>query len=368
MPTEYSAIAFAISRVLNISNIKVIERIRSGQDAESIIFEFTSRPEQQTLISHKKRFSTTDVIDIARTELSKIEKLGYQVFSIWDSVYPRRLKEIYDPPLLLYYRGDIHTADEKVVAIVGTRSCTSYGKRITMEISQGLSQAGVVITSGMAQGIDRFAHCGALSSAGKTIAVLGCGIDVVYPRSNCDIYDSIKESGLLLSEYPLGYPPLKQNFPQRNRIISGISDGVIVVEAPLKSGALITAALALDQGRTVVAVPGNITSRKSVGANMLIRSGAPLISSWQEALEEMYGINCLLETDRHRKYEKVKMDDCERDDKVEKITAALASQPLSTEQIASELGMSYSEVVLTIVNMEIRGVVLRRSDLLYELI
>ena len=368
MPTEYSAIAFAIIRILNISNIMVIKKIRSGQDAESIISYFTSQSEQQTLINHKKRLSITDIIDIAQAELLKIEKHGYRVLSIWDSAYPHRLKEIYDPPLLLYYRGDVHIANEKVVAVVGTRSCTSYGKMIAMEISQGLSHTGVVIISGMAQGIDRFAHCGALSSTGRTIAVLGCGIDMVYPRSNRDIYDSIKENGLLLSEYPLGYPPLKQNFPMRNRIISGIADGVIVIEAPPKSGSLITAALALDQGRVVLAVPGNVTSRKSVGTNMLIRSGAPLISSWREALEEMYGINGMLDIVGLQKGETISPDGYERDDKIEKITAALTSQPLSAEQITSELGMSYSEVALTIVDMEIRGIVLRRSDLLYELI
>lgn len=368
MPTEYSAIAFAISCILKVSNIKVIERIRSGQDAESIISKLTSGPEQQTLVSWGKRFSTADVIEIARTELSKIEKRGYQVSSIWDVSYPHRLKEIYDPPVLLYYHGDIRMVDEKVVAIVGTRSCTGYGKKIAMELSRDISQTGIVIASGMAQGIDRFAHCGALSSAGKTIAVLGCGLDVVYPRSNCDIYASVKGSGLLLSEYPLGYPPLKQNFPLRNRIISGISDGVIVVEAPVKSGALITAVLALDQGRSVVAAPGNITSRKSAGTNALIRSGAPLISSWQEALEEIYGINYLLEVDERRKFGPFKMDDHENDDRIEKIAAVLASQPLSAEQIASELSISCGDVMLAIVEMEIRGMVSRRSDLLYELL
>jgi DNA processing protein len=154
----------------------------------------------------------------------------------------------------------------------------------------------------------------------------------------------------------------------RNRIISGIADGVIVIEAPPKSGSLITAALALDQGRVVLAVPGNVTSRKSVGTNMLIRSGAPLISSWREALEEMYGINGMLDIVGLQKGETISPDGYERDDKIEKITAALTSQPLSAEQITSELGMSYSEVALTIVDMEIRGIVLRRSDLLYELI
>ena len=368
MHSEQLVIAFAIRHILNTGNIEVIKRVRSGKDALSIFYEFANAPMQQGLLNCGKVITPVEALKIAEAELLKIEKQGYCVISIWDCDYPQRLREIYDPPLMFYYRGDISIADEKIVAIVGTRSCTSYGKKMALDISRGLSTAGIVIASGMAQGIDRFAHCGALSSNGRTIAVLGCGLDIVYPRSNCDIYYSIKKSGLLLSEYPPGYPPFKQNFPLRNRLISGISDGVIIVEASIRSGALITAALALDQGRTVGAVPGNVTSRKSLGTNALIKNGAPLISSWQEAVEEIYGIDYLLKININQAPEIIETNDNKIGGNIEKITSALLSGPLSAEQIASELGLNYSDVILSVVDMEFRGMISRRSDLLYELI
>jgi len=368
MSTLYSKIAYALSKVLNISSVKVIKKIRSGQSAESIVSNFTSLVTQKTLFEDKQVSSTADVIKIASIEISKIEKLGYRVSSIWDSDYPQKLKEIYDPPILIYYYGDISMANEKVIAVIGTRSCTSYGKKIATEISHDLSKIGIVIASGMAQGIDRFAHYGAITSSGKTIAVLGSGIDVIYPSSNRELYNLIKEGGLLISEHPLGYPPLKQNFPLRNRIISGISDGVIIIEAPKRSGSLITAALALDQGRHVLAVPGNVNSRKSYGTNMLIRSGASLISCWQEAMEDIYGIYSLEENYPSDKCDGFITVAKEKDKIIEKVRSVLAAQPLTVEQIVSELEINYTDAIFTVVNMEMMGIVRRRSDMVYELI
>ena len=202
-----------------------------------------------------------------------------------DKYYPNKLKSIYDPPELLYCLGDIRLLNEPSIAIVGTRNASNYGKRIAYNLSQELSKRGVTIISGLASGIDSYAHEGAFKNVGKTIAVLGSGIDVIYPKENEDLYKSIiKNGGLIVSEFPLGTKPEKDNFPKRNRIISGLSDGVVVVEAKKKSGALITADLALEQGRSVFAVPGNIDSQNSEGTNNLIKEGAVPVTSYLDIL------------------------------------------------------------------------------------
>ena len=202
-----------------------------------------------------------------------------------DKYYPNKLKLIYDPPELLYCLGDIRLLNEPSIAIVGTRNASNYGKRIAYNLSQELSKRGVTIISGLASGIDSYAHEGAFKNVGKTIAVLGSGIDVIYPKENEDLYKSIiKNGGLIVSEFPLGTKPEKDNFPKRNRIISGLSDGVVVVEAKKKSGALITADLALEQGRSVFAVPGNIDSQNSEGTNNLIKEGAVPVTSYLDIL------------------------------------------------------------------------------------
>ena len=202
-----------------------------------------------------------------------------------DKYYPNKLKLIYDPPELLYCLGDIRLLNEPSIAIVGTRNASNYGKRIAYNLSQELSKRGVTIISGLASGIDSYAHEGAFKNVGKTIAVLGSGIDIIYPKENEDLYKSIiKNGGLIVSEFPLGTKPEKDNFPKRNRIISGLSDGVVVVEAKKKSGALITADLALEQGRSVFAVPGNIDSQNSEGTNNLIKEGAVPVTSYLDIL------------------------------------------------------------------------------------
>jgi len=195
-----------------------------------------------------------------------------------DKYYPRLLKQIHNPPKELYYRGDIALASGLSVAIVGTRKATRYGIWAAMHLSERLAGHGVVVTSGMASGIDTCGHRGAIKGGGKTIAVLGCGVDICSPASNRRLMEEIADDGLLISEYPPGMNATKYTFPQRHRIISGISAAVVVVEAGLSSGALITAEQAVEQGREVYAVPGNIDSSMSLGTNKLIKEGAlPLI-------------------------------------------------------------------------------------------
>lgn len=204
--------------------------------------------------------------------------------------YPKQLKNIYDPPLKLYVLGNKKLLEQRGIAIVGARKATEYGKNIALQLSRRLSENGINVISGLALGIDTYAHLGTLqeSCIGKTIAVLGCGLNEIYPKQNRELAKRIIDNGgCIISEYPIGTKPEKLNFPQRNRIISGLSNGVVVVEASEKSGSLITADFALEQGREVFAVPGNILNQTSVGTNSLIKQGAKLVTNYMDIIEEI---------------------------------------------------------------------------------
>ena len=204
--------------------------------------------------------------------------------------YPQQLKNIYDPPLKLYALGNVHILKQLSIAIVGSRRATEYGRKIAFQFANDLTKKGINIISGLAIGIDTYAHLGTLypKAIGKTIAVLGSGLNEIYPKSNIELAKKILESGgCIVTEYPLGIKPQKTHFPQRNRIISGLSKGVLVVEAGEKSGALITADFALEQGKEVFAVPGNILNYTSIGTNNLIKQGAKLVTTYEEILSEI---------------------------------------------------------------------------------
>ncbi len=218
-------------------------------------------------------------LTLAEKILKDNEKLGVSSITMQDDNYPKRLLDIYDPPIVLYYKGDILQQDQDSVAVVGARKATPYGKWVSHSLGMKLAEYGITVVSGMAYGIDSASHKGALDQGGRTIAVLGCGLDRCYPSSNRQLMAAIEESGAVLSEFPPGMPPLAANFPRRNRIICGMACCLIVAEAGLSSGSLITAEYALEQGREVFAVPGNINSNYSIGTNKLIKDGAtPLIS------------------------------------------------------------------------------------------
>ena len=202
-----------------------------------------------------------------------------------EDAYPRRLKEIDQPPPVLYLRGDLLPADEWAVAIVGTRRITAYGRQVTEEVATTLARSGVTVVSGLARGVDSVAHKAALDAGGRTIAVLGSGVDVIYPSEHRSLAERMIASGAILSDYPVGTAPDGVNFPPRNRIISGLSLAVIVVEAGQKSGALITAEFAAEQGRDVFAVPGNINAPQSAGCNALIQQGARPLLQARDVLE-----------------------------------------------------------------------------------
>jgi len=221
-------------------------------------------------------------------ELERLAGLGAQAICLEDQDYPPLLRQISTPPSVLYVKGRKELLESCCVAIVGSRAATSYGHRVASALAHDLALQGVAVVSGMALGIDAFAHAGALSASGGTVAVLGCGLDVVYPQQNRRLYEQIRECGLLVSEYPLGTRPEGFRFPARNRIIAGMSYGVVVVEAARKSGSLITAEFALEEGRDVFAVPGQVDSFKSAGAHWLLQQGAKLVLSAADILEELH--------------------------------------------------------------------------------
>jgi len=218
-------------------------------------------------------------------ELELAEKLDIWIINIDDKRYPPALKQIYDPPPVLYIKGSLRREDNLAISIVGSRLCSLYGQEQSSRLAHFLSSAGFTICSGMARGIDSAAHQGALSAGGRTIAVQGCGLAGVFPPENKKLFELIAESGACISELPLGYEPLSENFPPRNRIIAGLSLGTIVVEAGLRSGALITARAALENNREVMAVPGKIDSPLSKGTHQLLKQGAKLIESVEDVME-----------------------------------------------------------------------------------
>ncbi|HUR97883.1 MAG TPA: DNA-processing protein DprA [Pyrinomonadaceae bacterium] len=225
----------------------------------------------------------------ASIELERVKKLGGDILILDDGTYPAMLREIPDPPITLYVRGDWEPCfTQPCIAVIGSRLCSTYGTNAAEMLARDLSSRGICIVSGLARGIDTTAHRAAIRGGGKTVGVLGTGIDGAYPKENARLIKDILESGgAVVSQFPLGTPPLKDNFPYRNRIISGLSLGVLIVEASERSGSLITARLAMEQNREVMAVPGNITSANSYGTNYLIKSGAKLVQQWQDVVSEL---------------------------------------------------------------------------------
>jgi DNA processing protein len=234
--------------------------------------------------------SNRELHERAEGEIAKVRKLGGDILVLDDGVYPTLLRETYDPPVTLYVKGAwSECLEAPCVGIVGSRRCSTYGQNAALMLARELAQRGVTIISGLARGIDAAAHRGALEAGGRTVGVMGTGLDQIYPRDHRKLADDIvNHRGALVTQFPLGTPPVSENFPYRNRVISGLSLGVIVVEAAENSGSLITARLAMEQNREVFAVPGNITSRNSFGTNYLIKgAGAKLVQQWQDVASEL---------------------------------------------------------------------------------
>ncbi len=269
-----------------VGALKLLEKLKSPQAifraSASELEAAGMSPAQARNISSGCSFE--DAVD----QQQKTINAGAQLISIQDARYPRHLREIFDPPIVLFALGRTELMPTPSIGVVGTRSPTPYGLAAAERLSADLSRAGLTIVSGMARGIDTSAHLAALKEGGDTVAILGCGVDVVYPSNNRRLYEEIAKKGLILSEFPMGAPAFPQNFPIRNRIVSGLSIGVLIVEGAQHSGSAITAKLAMDQGREVFAVPGNITSKMSWGPNLLIKEGgAKLVQEWSDVTNEL---------------------------------------------------------------------------------
>ena len=266
---------------------KLLERFGS---AESVFHATRSELESLRLRAESvESILKREFHDKAEKELDAVRSLGGDVLILDDGSYPYLLREISDPPITLYVKGDWQSCfDAPCVAVVGSRKCSTYGENASEMLSRDLAANGVCVVSGLARGIDSAAHRGAMRGQGKTVAVLGTGIGQIYPKENARLVDEIlANGGAVVSQFPIDTPPLKENFPYRNRIISGLSFAVLLVEASERSGSLITARLAMEQNREVLAVPGNITSKNSFGTNYLIKSGAKLVQQWQDVVSEL---------------------------------------------------------------------------------
>jgi DNA processing protein len=291
---------------------------------------------------------TRDRISLDR-EMERVERAGVHILTLADDDYPRLLREIPSPPPVLYVRGSLTPQDEHAVGIVGTRRVTAYGREMSRLLSTDLAVAGVTIVSGLARGVDGIAHASALETGGRTIAVLGCGLDTIYPPEHRKLADQIAEQGALVSEFSLGTPPDAPNFPVRNRIISGLSLGVIVVEAPIKSGALITANFAGDQGRTVFAVPGSALSAASAGTIQLLRDGAAVAANGDDVLSFLNLGTRQMEMEIRQA---LPASDDERS-----LLTFLDAEPRHIDEIALDSGLPIGTLSAQLLQMQLKGLV-----------
>jgi DNA processing protein len=268
-----------------IGTLRILERLHKP---EAIFRASASELEAAGLNASLARSIASGVtFEDAVEQQQRMMDAGARLISYNDPLYPPSLREIFDPPTILFVKGRVELLQRYCLAVVGTRRPTPYGLAATERLSADLAKAGLIIVSGMARGIDTVAHRAALEVGGDTIAVFGCGVDIAYPVENRRLYSDIAEKGLMISEFPMGAPAYPQNFPIRNRVVSGLSEGVLIIEGAQYSGSAITARLATDQGREVFAVPGNITSRMSWGPNLLIKQGAKLVQEWTDVTNEL---------------------------------------------------------------------------------
>ncbi len=294
-------------------------------------------------------------------DLRRMERLGVRLLTWEDPSYPRLLRQIPDPPVALYVRGSLLERDERAVALVGSRRCADYGKRIARRLVEGLVEAGYTIVSGLALGLDTAAHQAAIDAGGRTIACLGSGVDVIYPQQNHELASAVIEAGAVISEYPLGAQPEAWHFPSRNRIVSGLVRGVVIVEAPRKSGAMITAECAVDQNRDVFAVPGNIDNHRNYGCHALIREGAHLVESVDDILAVLDGS---LQMNLDLQFERPPQPKLDGDEAT--IFALLDHESKPMDDLIAESGLPAARVGAALVLLELKEVARRLPGNAYQ--
>ena len=297
----------------------------------------------------------------AEKELAEVKKAGIRLITWAEAEYPKLLTQIYDPPPLLYVRGNVELLSRHAISMVGTRRPTPYGNQMTERLARDLAERGLVIVSGLARGIDSSAHRGACAAArGGTIGVLGSGIDVIYPKENRKLFEEVEKRGAIVTEFPLGTYPAPENFPMRNRIVAGMALGVIVAQGALYSGSLITSRLAMEFGREVYGVPGNVTEPMSFAPNQLIKQGAKLVTNWQEVVEELptevraelFPVEATTAEERASLFEGSLSPTEKRLFELIRI-----EEPIHVDELVEKTGLSSSETLAALCEMEMRGVI-----------
>ncbi len=321
--------------------------------------------EQAAGLNHKTARNIKDFRgwEQARAELAKAEREGVSIVTCEDPAYPERLRRIYDPPPLLYIKGSLDTADIPV-AVVGSRNASPYGRYVTEKLSRELAQRGATVVSGLARGIDTCAHRGALAARGRTIAVMGCGIDVIYPPENRKLHGEIASNGAVVTEFAFGTEPDRPHFPARNRIISGLSLGVLIVEAGEKSGSLITARCALEQNREVFAVPGSIDLPGSRGTNRLLRQGAKLVETVEDILEEILPQleRPNVTEERFARTKSAQQDRPGREaltDNESRLLGFITEKPQDADTLITRTGLAAAEALSLLLSLELKGYIVQ---------
>ncbi len=343
-----------LSIVSGIGSTKIRSLIAKFKSTETIfsasLAELTSIEGIDSKIARNiKNFSNFDFGEI---QYERAQKFNAEIITFWSDKFPISLKKINDPPILLFVRGDIKEYDRFALAVVGTRNPSSYGKIIAESISRELANKGLTVVSGLARGVDTIAHSTTINASGRTLAIIGSGLDVIYPFENKKLYQRIYEHGAVITEFPMGTKPDAINFPKRNRIIAGLALGTIVVEAGEKSGALITANLALEYNREVFAIPGNITSGKSIGCNQLIKEGAKLVQSVDDVLDELKSHLSMFNAQVKPTFN---FDDLKDNEKT--VLKNLSTQPIHIDDLARKLNQSTGELLSTLLTLEFKDFV-----------
>jgi DNA processing protein len=351
---------FALSSVPLVGNVtcrRLVEHFGSPEKAlaasldELASVKGVNSSAARSLRSHDGRKA-------AELAVAALARSGARLVTLLDKEYPSLLKEISDPPPFLYLKGKLPNSATSI-AVVGSRRASDYGISVTTRLSRELAEQGVTIVSGLALGVDAAAHRGALQLSGATVGVLGCGIDQIYPPENRQLYREMEEKGAIVSEFAPGTPPDAPNFPRRNRIISGMSRGVLVVEAAERSGSLITARFALEQGREVFAVPGNINFRASRGTNSLIKEGAKLVETVADIMGELPPGGNLPQWARKQHFN-LSPDE-------EKLTALLAEKPLQIDELTVRSGLTVPAVSAMLLRLELQGAVMQIPGKIFSL-
>jgi DNA processing protein len=356
---------------------RLIDQFGSAYEAVQRVDEWTGSKLANK--AHVQTFRQEEWRVTAKEEWKRVLGQKINVLLCTDPRYPKRLWEIPDPPLCLYYAGDCSLLQQPCVAMVGARECSQYGLEAARDLARELSKSGITVVSGFAWGIDRHSQLSALKAPGRSIAVLGTGLDIIYPRVNKDLWSALLDTGLIVTEFPPGTNPDPGNFPRRNRIISGLSLGVVVIEAAQQSGSLITARLALEQNREVFAVPGPLNAHTSCGCNDLIRKGAVLVRSAQDILEELASVlgqeflaamDLQFANEQGENVHKEEPRFSEQGLDPEEISLCRCLQTeskLHIDSLTEQLGWETSQVSRVLLELEIRGVVKQLSGMYYSL-